>query len=123
MKQITERAPLVTEKCDDCPDDLAACVMRSLEKDPEDRWPTADALRRALEARNATMYRSRRPSAGAAARASRFPPPAAFPVPRSPHGSGGRGRRPTRPPRGAGQTAPPGETRVVRKKRASFVAR
>src|SRR5438132_569276 len=69
MKHITERAPLVTEKCVDCPDDLAACVMRSLEKDPDDRWPTADALRRALEARSATMYRSRRPSAGAAARA------------------------------------------------------
>src|SRR5438552_1340771 len=47
MKHITERAPLVTEKCVDCPDDLAACVMRSLEKDPDDRWPTADALRRA----------------------------------------------------------------------------
>src|SRR5438552_2295046 len=98
MKHITERAPLVTEKCVDCPDDLAACVMRSLEKDPDDRWPTADALRRALEARSATMYRSRRPSAGAAARASRFPPPAAFPVPRSPDVGGGRGRRPTRPP-------------------------
>src|SRR5205823_739828 len=39
MKHITERAPLVTEKCVDCPDDLAACVMRSLEKDPDDRWP------------------------------------------------------------------------------------
>src|SRR5438876_842310 len=99
MKHITELAPLVTEKCVDCPDDLAACVMRSLEKDPDDRWPTADALRRALEARSATMYRSRRPSAGAAARASRFPPPAAFPVPRSPDVGGGRGRRPTRPPR------------------------
>src|SRR5437879_1889918 len=79
MKHITERAPLVTERCNDCPDDLAACVMRSLEKDPEDRWPTADALRRALEARTATMYRSRRPSAGAAARASRFPPPPSLP--------------------------------------------
>src|SRR6266513_2824233 len=43
-KHITERAPLVTEKCVDCPDNLAACVMRSLEKDPDDRWPTADAL-------------------------------------------------------------------------------
>src|SRR5207249_4493866 len=66
MKHITERAPLVTDKCRDCPEDLAACVMRSLEKDPDDRWPTADALRRALEARSATMSRSRRPSGGPA---------------------------------------------------------
>ena len=48
MKQITERAPLLTDKRPDCPEDLAAAVMRCLEKDPEDRWPTADALRRAL---------------------------------------------------------------------------
>src|SRR5947208_4172885 len=121
MKHITERAPLVTEKCVDCPDDLAACVMRSLEKDPADRWPTAAALRRALEARSATLYRSRRPSAGAAARASRFPPPAAFPVPRSPD-VGGRGRRPTRPPREPVQLAPAGEADVVRKMRSSFVS-
>src|SRR5436189_811426 len=121
LKQITERAPLVTEKCVDCPDDLAACVMRSLEKDPDDRWPTADALRRALEARTATMYRSRRPSAGGAARASRFPQPAAFPVPRSPD-VGGRGRRPTRPPREPVQLAPAGEADVVRKMRSSFVS-
>src|SRR6267378_4222105 len=110
MKHITERAPLVTEKCGDCPDDLAACVMRSLEKDPEDRWPTADALRRALEARNATMYRSRRPSAGATSRATRFPPPPSLPVPRSPNVGGGvRGRRPTRPQREAVQLAAGGE--------------
>src|SRR6184192_48699 len=48
MKQITERAPLVTDKRPDVPEDLAACVMRSLEKEPDDRWPTADALRRAI---------------------------------------------------------------------------
>ena len=33
----------------DIPRDLAQSVMRCLEKDPERRWPTADALRRALE--------------------------------------------------------------------------
>jgi len=92
MKHITERAPLVTDKCRDCPEDLAACVMRSLEKDPDDRWPTADALRRALEARSATMSRSRRPSGGPAPRALRFPPPPALPIPRSPD----VGRRPMR---------------------------
>src|SRR5437867_6608081 len=47
MKHITERAPLITDRRPEVPEDLAACVMRSLEKDPEDRWPTADALRRA----------------------------------------------------------------------------
>src|SRR5256885_15879738 len=103
MKHITERAPLVTEKCGDCPDDLAACVMRSLEKDPEDRWPTADALRRALEARSATMYRSRRPSAGAAAGGSRLSPPAALPVPRRRDGGGGGGGPPALPPAEAGE--------------------
>ena len=59
MKQITERAPLLTAKRSDCPEDLAAAVMRCLEKDPEDRWPTADTLRRALESRSATLYRPR----------------------------------------------------------------
>src|SRR5207249_2046309 len=104
MKHITERAPLVTERCNDCPDDLAACVMRSLEKDPEDRWPTADSLRRAPEGRTATMYRPPPPPAGAAARASRFPPPHSLPAPPSPFDvGGGRGRGPTRPQREAVQ--------------------
>src|SRR2546427_12931888 len=55
MKHITEQAPLITSKRPDVPHDLESCVMRSLEKDPDDRWPTADALRRALEARSATV--------------------------------------------------------------------
>src|SRR5947199_4445686 len=79
MKQITERAPLVTDKRPDVPEDLAACVMRSLEKEPEDRWPTADAPRRALEARSATMDQPRRsgPARGRPVPApGREPPPA-----------------------------------------------
>jgi len=47
LKQITEQAPNLQDKTPTCPDDLASCVMRSLEKEPEARWPTADALRRA----------------------------------------------------------------------------
>jgi serine/threonine protein kinase len=57
MKQITEPAPMVTLKRPDVPEDLALAVSRCLEKDPENRWPTADALRRALETRTVTGYR------------------------------------------------------------------
>ena len=60
LKQITEQAPYLKDKAPTCPDDLASCVMRSLEKEPEARWPTADALRRALESRSAPTYRPRR---------------------------------------------------------------
>jgi serine/threonine protein kinase len=57
MKQITELAPSVQDKRPDCPEDLALAVTRCLEKDPENRWPSADALRRSLEARAVTGYR------------------------------------------------------------------
>jgi serine/threonine-protein kinase len=57
MKQITEMPPSVAQKRPDCPEDLALAVTRCLEKDPENRWPSADALRRALEARSVTGYR------------------------------------------------------------------
>src|SRR4029077_3672574 len=121
MKQITQRAPPVTDKRPDVPEDLAACVMRSLEKDPEDRWPTADALRRALEARSATMHRARRSSGPSPSRGTRAPPPSAPPVPRGAAGRAldERARRlgrlrdpPTLPPRRetrrrSGPRAPP----------------
>jgi serine/threonine-protein kinase len=51
MKQITEAAPDLRTKRPETPEDLALAVARCLEKDPESRWPTADALRRALENR------------------------------------------------------------------------
>ena len=57
MKQITEPAPLVTDSRPDLPDDLALAVSRCLEKDPENRWPSADSLRRALESRTVSGYR------------------------------------------------------------------
>jgi serine/threonine protein kinase len=57
MKQITEPAPDVRLKRPDVPEDLALAVARCLEKDPENRWPTADALRRALESRTVGNYR------------------------------------------------------------------
>src|SRR5947209_2808301 len=74
MKHITERAPLITDRRPEVPEDLAACVMRSLEKDPEDRWPTAEVLRRALEARSATLHRPRS-SAGRPGRGVPLPAP------------------------------------------------
>jgi serine/threonine-protein kinase len=56
MKQITEVAPDVRTRRDDVPEDLALAVSRCLEKDPENRWPTADALRRSLESRAVSGY-------------------------------------------------------------------
>jgi tRNA A-37 threonylcarbamoyl transferase component Bud32 len=57
MKQITEPAPDLRAKRADAPEDLALAVTRCLEKDPENRWPSADALRRALESRTVSGYR------------------------------------------------------------------
>ena len=119
MKHIMERAPLVTEKSRDCPEDLAACVMRSLEKDPEDRWPTADALRRALEARSATMSRPRRSGAASPSRAVWLPPPAARPA--LPSVDRGRPSRRGRAPRELPELAPGGEPAIVRQTRARFI--
>ena len=56
MKQITEPAPDVRTRRPDVPEDLALAVSHCLEKDPENRWPTADALRRALESRVVAGY-------------------------------------------------------------------
>jgi serine/threonine protein kinase len=56
MKQITEPAPDLRIRRPDIPEDLALAVARCLEKDPSNRWPTADALRRALEARTVNGY-------------------------------------------------------------------
>jgi len=79
MKQITERPTPIDRKRPETPIELSQTVMRCLEKDPEDRWPTADALRRALETntftaappREATRRRGSRPGGGAAAPAPR----------------------------------------------------
>jgi len=80
MKQITEPPPDLMNIRSEIPEELAGTVMRLLEKDPESRWPTADALRRALESRTSTPYRpkpaaSRRSSAakGARPRSSELP--------------------------------------------------
>ena len=121
LKQITEQAPNLKDRTPTCPDDLASCVMRSLEKEPEARWPTADALRRALESRSAPPYRpARRASAGGARGETRLGPPA-----RVSPGGGAERRRTTRPttrkdPRK--DLTPSGEPRLVAKFRDSFVS-
>ncbi|PYO94522.1 MAG: hypothetical protein DMD62_05340 [Gemmatimonadetes bacterium] len=126
LKQITEQAPNLQDKSPTCPDDLSACVMRSLEKEPEARWPTADALRRALESRSAPPYRpSRRTSGGgvglrAAADTRLGAPPARM-------SGGGRPerRRASRPaPRKdpKSELTPSGESRMVAKFRDGFVS-
>ncbi|HEV2750803.1 MAG TPA: serine/threonine-protein kinase [Gemmatimonadales bacterium] len=119
LKHITELAPLVTDKRRDVPNDLAACVMRSLEKDPDDRWPTADALRRALEARSATTYQPRRPSAPPVSRDARASP---LPRPRSnaPRALDRPARRIDRA-RDVPTLAPSGEPEIVRELRSRFV--
>lgn len=124
LKHITEVAPLVTDKRSDCPEDLAASVMRCLEKDPEARWPTADALRRALESRSAPAYRPRHAAGvtGRAAPSAALPPPAS--VPRSPDVARRRRREPVGE-RERAQLATAGgggEPEIVRKSRASFVS-
>ena len=71
MKHISESAPDIMRARPDLPDDLATCIMRCLAKDPESRWPTAESLVRALDARNAGPYRPpvpRRGRTGALAR-------------------------------------------------------
>jgi serine/threonine-protein kinase len=59
MKQMTEPVPDVRDVRSDCPEELAVSIQRCLEKNPADRWPTADALRRALDNRTSVAYRSR----------------------------------------------------------------
>src|ERR1700704_1518536 len=57
MKQITETAPLLHEGYPDVPEDLSLAVARCLEKDPANRWPSAEGLRRSLESRTVAGYR------------------------------------------------------------------
>jgi serine/threonine protein kinase len=91
MKQITEPAPDLRKKRPDAPEDLALAVARCLEKDPESRWPTADALRRALESRTINGYRPTSPSWKAADAGQR---PIRSRAPGSARASGDRARRP-----------------------------
>jgi hypothetical protein len=126
MKQITEEAPDITLKRGDCPAELSACVMRCLDKDPEKRWPTADALRRALESRSTPAFRpaprpvtNRMTGGGLASRPSpqgRAP----LPIPRSPDVGRGRAARRQREREQVPKTVG-GEAVMVKSTRAAFV--
>lgn len=106
MKHITEPAALLHEKFGDIPEDLSLAVARCLEKDPTNRWPSADGLRRSLESRNVSGYRptglgwkaETRPQTAAGRGAIRAPRPLAGdrPAPRTLDRSGTA--RPTRAP-------------------------
>ena len=102
MKQITEPAPMVSSKRGDVPEDLALAVSRCLEKDPANRWPTADALRRALESRTVTGYRPTGTGWRTQGRTARGAEPpsaragASRGVPRSPRPLAGRALPPAR---------------------------
>jgi eukaryotic-like serine/threonine-protein kinase len=147
MKQITEPAPDIRNRRPDVPEDLALAVSRCLEKDPENRWPSADALRRSLESRSVSGYRptgttfkgqrlespaESRPLTGARSRASTGVgsrrgtdarpgvPPRPVPAPR---GEGAPRRRDYRG-RGAKDLPVPdtGEPRIVQKVRGQFAS-
>jgi serine/threonine-protein kinase len=115
LKHITEAAPAIDLKRPDCPPDLSGAVMRCLEKNPDDRWPTADALRRALESRSTPAYRPR---------AAPRRPPLGRTAAVAPRGFD-PGRPPARRSRGreVGPTKPlTGEPDIVRRMRSSFVS-
>ena len=137
MKQITEPPPDIMRVRPECPEELAATVMRCLEKDPETRWPTADALRRALESRTSVPYRrpSRREassalSSGASRQRERpwrqwdddqRPVPARRPSRHAPQARDGVARRErakTQPARGTDS----GEPKIVRDFRGGFAS-
>jgi len=93
MKQITEPAPILHETMDGIPEDLSLAIARCLEKDPENRWPTADALRRSLESRTVSGYRPTQTQVKAAPRKSttgtRPRPQSPLDRPRGSHAPGG----------------------------------
>jgi len=145
MKQITEMPSPVTDKRPDAPEDLALAVARCLEKDPENRWPSADALRRALESRTVVGYRptgQSRPATRPSPAETRRPSgntvdPLSPQVPRSPNVPRPLARAPTpmardrmnrrmdrRLERGSRDTPLPvpdtGEPMIVQKTRAQF---
>lgn len=111
MKQITEPAPDLRAKRPDAPEDLALAVSRCLEKDPQNRWPTADSLRRSLENRSVGSYRP----TGTAWKAGRRPGGRADGGIVAPRPSLDRGRRSTGDVRDNLPARPPGRLSAARR--------
>ena len=61
VKHVSERPVPVQQRRADVPDDLARTVMMLLEKDPANRYPSANALVAALDARQAPPSRAPAP--------------------------------------------------------------
>ncbi len=137
MKQITEPPPDLMRLRSEIPEELASTVMRCLEKDPDTRWATADALRRALESRSSAPYRPRSSAPKRRPSSSRAGPPARRPSGRQPrdwgdwwderqrHGDRERPRHPARRPRRepakkADDAA--SEPSIIRKFRSNFAS-
>jgi serine/threonine protein kinase len=80
MKQISERPVPVDRKRPETPIELSQTVMRCLEKEAEDRWPSADALRRALESGTYTAPPPRQSPRGSRRPAYGTPDPVAQPA-------------------------------------------
>jgi serine/threonine-protein kinase len=137
LKQVTEVPADIRTMRADCPEELSTTVMRCLDKEPENRWPTADSLRRALESRTSAPYRALPPAPRRPGR------PAARPSSRPARAkdrqkdadwwewfSEGDRRRVARRPRHEmerkkdepREVAPAGEPGVVRKFRANFAS-
>ena len=108
MKQITEPAPDLRTQAAATPGRPRPRGCRCLEKDPQNRWPTADALRRALESR--TRSRLRPPVRGPGGGCPRTAESEAAARPRErPDGRLCRMRQaPARGPRPLPRAAPPG---------------
>ena len=137
MKQITEPPPDLMRLRSEIPEELASTVMRCLEKDPDTRWATADALRRALESRSSAPYRPRSSAPKRRPNSSRARPPARRPSGRQPrdwgdwwderqrHGDRERPRHPARRPRREPAKKlddPASEPSLIRKFRSNFAS-
>jgi serine/threonine-protein kinase len=117
MKQITEPAPDLRARRPDVPEDLALAVSRCLEKDPENRWPSADSLRRALESRTVSGYRPTGTSfKGQRLEAPAEPRPLTGARPRPPGATGSRRGLDNRPGFGPRPVPAPRDERGLRRR-------
>jgi serine/threonine protein kinase len=75
VKQITQQPTPITDRRPDVPADLAAIVMRLLQKNPADRFPDAASLMRALDGEAVSMPRFVAPPVQGRANVANAPEP------------------------------------------------